>query len=162
MKRLANSYCSRQPGDTKSRMNQLRAAIASGSSRKIRPLMPSDTGWTPDRIPMSTSYDILALGNSHTRQVLQEVLPCQYSIKQKVLTWKRPRVTMSCVEAATTLWSSNENQAKLHLVTNHALIYSRQWPRYLQELVNHTALIVGKMNILLPNNLEMNRRLTEA
>ena len=99
--------------------------------------------------PFPAKSTILALGNSHTRQILQ-ALPCQYSIKQ--IVDMEASKSDNVMRRGSYYFVEFENQAKLHLVTNHALFYSHQWPRYLQELVNHTtledfdALIVGKMN----------------
>jgi hypothetical protein len=113
--------------------------------------------------PFPANTTILALGNSHTRQVLQ-ALPCQYPTLQ-FIDMESPK-SDNVMRRGSYYFVEFANHAKLHLVTNNAMFYSKQWPRYLKELVMQDeqhdnaddndssssledyfdALIVGKMN----------------
>ncbi len=103
--------------------------------------------------PFPTNTTILAVGNSHTRQILY-ALHCQY----KTLRFLEPERSkmkkgnrVDKTRRSTYYLFEFLNHAKLHLVTNHAIFYSKHWLQYLEELVQldlnkFDALVIGKMN----------------
>lgn len=118
------------------------------------PIERKSASWGKRAIsPFPANTTILAVGNSHTRQVFQ-ALPCQYPTLQ--LIDMEAQKSGNVMRRGSYYYIEFENHAKLHLVTNNAIFYSRQWPRYLQELVkpgsdvawedSFDALVVGKMN----------------
>jgi hypothetical protein len=95
--------------------------------------------------PFPDNSTILAVGNSHTRQILQ-TLTCQYDVLQTIDMDSNSTEVMRRGSYYVTVFA---NHAKLHLVTNHALFYSRKWRKYLQEItgLSHVdAMIVGQIN----------------
>ncbi len=103
--------------------------------------------------PFPTNKTILAVGNSHTRQILYG-LKCQYEtlefLEPELHKMAQPKRVDRKRRGAYYLIEFL-NHAKLHLVTNHAMFYSKRWPQYMEEMVQlkldqFDALIVGKMN----------------
>jgi hypothetical protein len=123
-----------------------------GKFRNIYKTASKSRCWGKRQFPLPANSNILAIGNSHTRQILFSLM-CQYptlqvtepefdATNEKNSTARR-RGTYYIIEFT--------NHAKLHLVTNHALFYSRKWNQYLESLVKtkldeFDQLIVGKIN----------------
>jgi len=92
------------------------------------------------------------VGNSHTRQICQ-VIGCQYETLQYI----EPELNNTQIDEmrrGAYYLIKFRNHAKLHLVTNHALFYSRRWVEYLEEMVHQKlttfdAILVGKINTYL-------------
>lgn len=99
--------------------------------------------------PFPANTTLLAVGNSHTRQIFQ-TLHCQYESIQ----YFEPELNKTAgneMRRGAYYYIEFLNHAKLHLVTNHALFYSRKWHEYLEDLVHlklndFDALVVGKIN----------------
>jgi hypothetical protein len=95
--------------------------------------------------PFPDNATILAVGNSHTRQILQ-TLTCQYKVVQTI---DMESNTTEISRRGSYYLTVFANHAKLHLITNHALFYSRKWLTYLHEMTglsNIDAMIVGQIN----------------
>jgi hypothetical protein len=115
------------------------------------------TFWGTRRFPLPRGVSILVLGNSHTRQTVNSLL-CQYS---DVITSRSPFTTDGNFSAGhgTFLFS---NEARLVVLTNSPLVYSKNWTSLLQKydtlhlpLENYTAIVLGQFNP--PANKSTNR-----
>ena len=108
--------------------------------------------WGKRQFPFPANKTILVLGNSHTRQVLLNI-QCQYPTLQffEPEFNESNETTSTSKRRGTYYFMEFLNHAKVHLVTNHALFYSRQWRRYLEaklrmNMQSFDQLIVGRMN----------------
>eukprot|EP00934_Nitzschia_sp_Nitz4_P000316 Nitzschia sp. Nitz4//scaffold225_size51843//18127//19296//NITZ4_006894-RA/size51843-processed-gene-0.58-mRNA-1//1//CDS//3329542672//316//frame0 len=104
--------------------------------------------WGKRSSPFPPNSTIVAVGNSHTRQVFQALL-CQYASQSQIKDMESGATNM--MRRGSHYHVQYENHAQLHIVTNHALFYSRDWLRYLQDLIGTPlskvdALVVGKLN----------------
>jgi hypothetical protein len=95
--------------------------------------------------PFPDNSTILAVGNSHTRQILQTLI-CQYKVLQMI---DMESNTTEVSRRGSYYFTEFANHAKLHLITNNALFYSHKWRTYLQEMTGLSrihAMIVGQIN----------------
>eukprot|EP00339_Tiarina_fusa_P023216 CAMPEP_0117005862 /NCGR_PEP_ID=MMETSP0472-20121206/6303_1 /TAXON_ID=693140 ORGANISM="Tiarina fusus, Strain LIS" /NCGR_SAMPLE_ID=MMETSP0472 /ASSEMBLY_ACC=CAM_ASM_000603 /LENGTH=369 /DNA_ID=CAMNT_0004707177 /DNA_START=16 /DNA_END=1125 /DNA_ORIENTATION=+ len=108
--------------------------------------------WGTRRFPFPANSTILAVGNSITRQVFQN-LPCQYP--DAVISWvDRDANTTNAMRRSSFYEGTFANGAKLYLVTNHAMFYSPKWPELLGRFLgvgrlddrSIDAIIVGRLN----------------
>jgi hypothetical protein len=107
--------------------------------------------WGKRKFPFPANATILAVGNSHTRQVLLSI-KCQYPTLQYHEPAFNETESNATVKRRSTYYVIEFlNHAKMHLLTNHALFYSRKWRQYLESMVkmkleSFDLLIVGKIN----------------
>ena len=116
-------------------------------------------GWR--RSPLPNDTNLLIVGNSHTRQVLKELL-CQYG-EEVVEYCEGPRFRCQHPGLPHTFLSppskvsgvffsvAFRNNATLSDVTNPLYVYSNQWARYIEAILGHRldwydAILVGKFN----------------
>ncbi len=98
--------------------------------------------------PFPANTTILAVGSSHTRQIFQ-AMECQYeTISYEDMEGRKSNNTM---RRGSYYRIEFANHAKLHLVTNNALFYSRHWVSYLEDLIQYKledldAIVFGNIN----------------
>lgn len=105
--------------------------------------------WGKRHSPFPANTRLLAVGNSHTRQVFLSI-KCQYPTLQ-VIEPEFNEINSTTKRRATHYIIEFVNHAELHLVTNHALFYHKKWIEYLEAILNTKVeyfdlLIVGKIN----------------
>lgn len=115
-------------------------------SKSYNMMKPSQWGKRPSPFPANAT--ILAIGNSHTRQVMQALL-CQYSGQSKITDMESG--SNNVMRRGSHYVVEYDNNAKLTIITNHALFYSKHWLRYLEDLIQQPVatldgLVLGKIN----------------
>ena len=106
---------------------------------------PSFWGKRSTPVPVANST-ILFLGNSHTRQLYLSLV-CQY--QDKILEFNRKNETVADVMNVRL-----ENNVNLVAVTNHYLVYSKNWRRMLEQetgldlSIDVDAVVLGRINDL--------------
>ncbi|KAG7349889.1 hypothetical protein IV203_012486 [Nitzschia inconspicua] len=123
------------------KMEALIAVLDQKDSALGKPIL-----WGKRRIsPFPDNTTVLAVGNSHTRQILQ-TLVCQYPVLQMV---DMDSNSTEITRRGSYYYAEFVNHAKLHLVTNHAIFYSRKWRKYLRQMTGISTIdgiIVGQIN----------------
>ena len=110
--------------------------------------------WGRRRFPFPANTSVLALGNSHTRQVMAAI-PCQYHHVVKSTTLHDGEFIHSY---------HFDNHATLTIVFNSPILYTQAWPRLLQVALqrpidSYHAIVVGEFNsIAKPQNTNFYRR----
>lgn len=98
--------------------------------------------------PFPANTTILAVGSSHTRQIFQ-AMECQYeTLRYEDVEGGK---TNNTLRRGSYYRIEFTNHAKLHLVTNNALFYSKHWVKYLEDLIEHKvedldAIVFGNFN----------------
>lgn len=114
--------------------------------------------WGKRSDPFPDGSITLVVGNSLTRQIFQS-LPCQYDDNNtggggalvEWIDWTAQSNDIDIMRRGTFYEGRFRNGAKIFLVTNHALFYSKKWLTYLQDLIkvpieNVDQLVVGHIN----------------
>ena len=126
---------------------------------RLAATLPSPMGRRPSPLPNDTN--LLIVGNSHTRQVLKELL-CQYG--EEVVEYcegprfrcQHPGLPHTSLSPPSKGWGYTfsvafRNNATLTGTTNSLYVYSDQWALYIEAILGHRldwydAILVGKFN----------------
>ena len=105
------------------------------------------TCWGKRRFPLPSGANVLVLGNSHMRQIMLTLI-CQHS---QVISSSTSFLVANF--SAGTYNIKFSNGARLVIVTNSPLLYSKDWPHLLQKydplhqsLEVYTAVVLGQFN----------------
>eukprot|EP00934_Nitzschia_sp_Nitz4_P000063 Nitzschia sp. Nitz4//scaffold345_size17508//7524//7958//NITZ4_008823-RA/size17508-processed-gene-0.1-mRNA-1//1//CDS//3329548628//63//frame0 len=119
--------------------------LATGSSKS--------SSWGKRMAPFPPQSTIVLVGNLHTRQVA-DALNCQYTSKNPPVHVQKVCLMANSTNKQEERYAycrfSYENEATLHQLTNHAMGYSQQRMKYLENVVGVPlsevdAFVVGKI-----------------